>query len=178
MKQGTPLRIAVACIGAASLIIYFLGWVVSPALVLERKLYVRASPDEVFDFLRDFSNFPRFMSYVHDVRINDRGGLHWEVAGPGGIRLGWDADVDHLIQNQVIGWRSGKGSIIRNRGLIRLTEQRDGGTVISIELSYAPPAGAVGYAAIRILGFDPKTRIDGDLAVLRTLIEQRATRSA
>ena len=48
------------------------------------------------------------------------------------------------------------------------------GTRLDIELSYAPPMGALGYAVAHFLGFDPRSKIDEDLLVMKSLIEHNS----
>lgn len=185
-----PLRSAVAYLGTASAIraitnrpvTEWVGWLLNPAMHLSRTILVRAPVEDVYDFLRDFSNFPKFMSYVRSVELNDQGGLRWTLAAPGNLRVSWNSVLGALVRNQSLSWKSLPGSIIRNFGRIDLAERPGEGTWVRVQLTYAPPAGALGYAAVHLLGFDPKTRIDDDLEILKTLIEstsaQRGSRES
>jgi hypothetical protein len=47
----------------------------------------------------------------------------------------------------------------------------DGGTRVSVELSYIPPAGAFGHAVAAIFGADPKSEMDADLLRMKSMIE-------
>jgi uncharacterized membrane protein len=126
--------------------------------------------DQVYGFWKDFSNFPKFMSYIRDVHVNEIGGLEWIAEGPRGVPVKWDAVVGAMTENQLISWKSSHNSLIANEGRISFSED-SGGTRLGIELTYAPPAGALGYAVVRLLGFDPRQKIDQDLEVMRRLIE-------
>jgi uncharacterized membrane protein len=147
------------------------GSIANPTMTLERTLHLDAAVDDVYDFLRDFRNYARFMSFVGSVEINETGGIRWTLSGPGSLRLSWDATVQALIPNQLIAWKSSSGSPIHSAGAIRLEPGSAGGTEVFVELSYAPPAGAIGFALASAIGFDPKARIDEDLEVLKLLIE-------
>jgi uncharacterized membrane protein len=126
----------------------------------------------VYDFWKDFSNYPKFMSYIQDVHVNEKGGLEWTAVGPRRVAVKWDAVVGAMTENQLITWRSSPTSLIANEGRISMTEQA-AGTRLNIELTYALPAGALAHLMVRALGFDPRQRIDQDLEVMRKLIEEQ-----
>jgi uncharacterized membrane protein len=42
---------------------------------------------------------------------------------------------------------------------------------VDVRMSYNPPAGAVGHALARLLGSDPKSAMDEDLARVKTTLE-------
>lgn len=145
------------------------GTVILPVLRMKRSLYVAAPIEFVYDFLKDFSNYPKFMSFIREVSVDDVGTLTWIAQAPGGTQIHWRTTVQALQQNQRIAWKSIPGSLIATEGIIQMAPTHFG-TQLHIQLSYAPPAGAFGYAIAHLLGFDPKSRIDGDLKLLNHLI--------
>ncbi len=149
-----------------------IGWLANPSVRLKRKIRVNAPVDDVYDFLSHFSNYPRFMSYIKNVEVNDLGGLRWTMIGPAGVPIHWNTSLGKMIDNQAISWKSSINSVIRNSGDIQLVDLPGEGAEIRVELTYAPPVGALGYAAVHFLGFDPKEKIDEDLQVLKALIEK------
>ena len=140
---------------------------------LQRTIDLDVPIDVAFDFWKDFSNYSRFMSYVQEVKVNEKQGFTWTVMGPAGIPIHWDAQLSELIPNQLIAWTSLPRAFILNSGHI-FFRSRDQGTKtrIDVTLNYEVPAGILGQEVIRALGFDPKTRIDGDLLIMKTLMEQ------
>ncbi len=44
-------------------------------------------------------------------------------------------------------------------------------------MRYCPPAGVIGHAIARLLGSDPRTRLDEDLVRLKALLESGRTRA-
>lgn len=107
-----------------------------------------------------YENFPRFMSGVREVRDHGDGRSHWVVEGPLGAPVTWEAEITRYVPSQVLAWKSLPGSGIRNAGVIRFAPSAEGGTQVDILLSYDPPAGALGHVAARLLGADPKSRIE------------------
>ena len=134
-----------------------------PTIQLRRTVYVNAPVETVFKFWRTFSNFPKFMSYVEDVTVNDRQGFTWSIKGPAGGTVRWDATVKALIPIQLISWQSTPGALISNSGKIQFKFLSQNKTEIKVTLTYSPRAGALGYGVIWLLGFDPRSRIDADL---------------
>lgn len=177
--RGTP-RKALGLFGVSSLIralsnlhvTDLIGWLANPSVRLRRTIRVKAPIDDVYNFLIHFDNYPRFMSYVQKVEINNEGGLRWTVKGPAGVLFHWNTSLGSIIKNQAISWKSSINSLIRNSGNIQLKDLPGEGTEIQIELVYAPPVGALGYAVVHFLGFDPKDKIDEDLQVLKAIVEE------
>ncbi|MBC7690530.1 MAG: SRPBCC family protein [Methylotenera sp.] len=150
------------------------GLIANPVIRLNRTIILNSSIDGAFSFLRDFSNYPKFMSHISEVRLNDRGGLRWTAKGVGHASVHWDTFVVGLLENQLISWKSATGAVVQSTGSFQLSQISDGRTRIQVQLSYAPPGGALGYATVHFLGFDPRLRMDEDLQILKKLIEQKA----
>jgi uncharacterized membrane protein len=141
------------------------------AVHVQKTININAPRDEVFAFLTDYENWPRFMTNVHEVRESAAGQQHWVVEGPAGKKVEWDAEVTRLVQNELVSWKSVGGSAIRHAGTLRVDENDDGTTRVHIQMSYNPPAGAAGHALAVLLRADPKRQLDEDLARLKTTIE-------
>jgi uncharacterized membrane protein len=77
---------------------------------------------------------------------------------PAAILFQWNTSLGRMIRNQAISGKSSVNSIIQNSGDIQLKDLPGEGTEIQLELTYAPPVGALGYAVVHYLGFDPKER--------------------
>jgi uncharacterized membrane protein len=140
------------------------------AVELQKTINIDAPVEQVYEFWKDFQNFPRFMSNVREVRTSN-GRSHWVVAGPAGVDVEWDAHITKEIPNQLLAWKSENGSTIESAGLVRFMRNEAEGTSIEIKLSYNPPAGAVGHGIVKMLGVDPKAQMDEDLMRMKTLIE-------
>ncbi|MGK5083208.1 SRPBCC family protein [Bdellovibrionota bacterium FG-1] len=148
-----------------------IGSLILPVIQMKRTLSVSTNVEEAYSFWSQFKNYPRFMSFIRDVQINDSGVLRWAAKAPGGAQVHWETSVFDLIPNQRIAWKSIPGSLIATEGSVQFESIETGGTRLHIELSYAPPAGALGYLVARLLGFDPRDRIDQDLEVMKLLLQ-------
>jgi uncharacterized membrane protein len=136
---------------------------------VQKTITVHAPVERVFALWSRFDEFPKFMSHVRDVRVaGDRS--HWEVEGPPGVPLRFDAEITHREPNRMIAWRTIPGHAIDHEGVVRF----DGNgelTRVHLQMSYRPPAGMLGHAVARLLGWDPKHRINDDLVRMKSLLE-------
>ena len=152
----------------------WLGGVILPVLDLNQEVEVGAAAEEVFDFWGDFSNYSRFMSYIEKVQVTDQGFLRWTSVGPGGLELSWDTELTRLVPGQEVAWKSVPGSLIVTEGAVRITAIGPTRSKAHVTLRYAPPAGALGYAALRRFGFDLSSRFQEDLRLMRMLVERQS----
>ncbi|MDQ3944311.1 MAG: BON domain-containing protein, partial [Actinomycetota bacterium] len=130
------------------------------AIDVHKTIVVRAPLEQVWEFWDGFERFPRFMTHVRDVTVGADGTSHWVVDGPAGTALRWDAQVTERIPNQVFAWKTCPGQAIQHSGIVRFEPVGSDTTRISIPRSYNPIAGAAGHTVARVLGADPKRRLD------------------
>jgi uncharacterized membrane protein len=140
---------------------------------LRKALVVQAPIGRVFEFWTDVANYPRFMEHVVEVRPSERepDRTHWVVRGPAGIPVSWDAEVTRCVPNSIFAWKTMPGSAIEHAGTILFEEVGKDTTRVHVHMLYHPPAGAFGHAVATLLGGDPKSRMDDDLARFKALIE-------
>ena len=138
---------------------------------LEKTIRIDASPEDVYELWSNYENFPRFMSHVVEVRDTGRRRSHWVVQGPAGSQFEWDAVLTEQSKGKRLAWRSEPGAQIANEGAITFEPHR-GGTLVTVRLSYTPPAGIVGHGLAVLLGSDPKRQMDDDLARMKHFVER------
>lgn len=143
---------------------------------VRKTINVSAPVEKVYEFWCNYENFPRFMSHLKEVRETEPGRSHWVARGPAGATVEWDAEITQVIPQKLLAWKSVPGSAIENAGTIRFDSNGSGGTRLTIQLSYKPPAGAVGHAVAKLFGSDPKQAMDEDLIRLKSLLEVGKTR--
>jgi uncharacterized membrane protein len=137
---------------------------------VHKTLRVNAPVDQVFQLMARYENFPLFMRNVRHVRAHPDGRSHWIVGGPAGVSVEWDAMTTRREPNRLLAWRTVSNAAVRHAGNIRF-EPKNGGTRLEIQLSYQPPAGALGHVVARLFGADPKTELDEDLLRLKSFLE-------
>jgi uncharacterized membrane protein len=159
--------------GGGSVVSNLLGSGRGKRIEVEKSIRVDASPDEVYDMWTHYENFPRFMSHVVEVRDIGKRRSHWTVQGPAGTQFEFDSVLTEQTRNRRLAWRSEPGAQIPNSGSVEFEPHR-GGTLVTVRLSYSPPAGALGHAVASLFGSDPKGQMNDDLARMKQYIERGA----
>ena len=131
---------------------------------LRTTLQIDRPVHEVFEFCRDFENFPRVVQSLRRITDYQDGRSRWEVISPSGDVLSWDSQVTKYVPNVVIAWRSVPGSVVDCNGLIRFSPSARGGTRLRIEVDYDPCHTGISDA-VRALFDVPRTeQLEADLA--------------
>ncbi len=137
---------------------------------LQKTIHIAASPETVFDAWSDYENFPYFMSNVKEVRDLGNGRSHWVVSGPAGTQIEWTAVLTESVRPALLSWNSEPDATIQHAGTVRFEPVGDG-TLVSVQMSYSPPAGAIGRAAASIFNGSPKRQLDEDLMRMKAFVE-------
>ncbi|HMB25098.1 MAG TPA: SRPBCC family protein, partial [Anaerolineales bacterium] len=144
---------------------------------VNKTITVFAPIDEVYRFWRNFENFALFMNHVEEISVmNDIS--TWKVKGPVDSSYELKARVTQDIPNELIAWETLPDSEIHSAGFVRFEENRDGSTRVSVQMSYVPPAGAVGHAVAQLFGVDPRQAMHEDLLRFKSLLEEGKTSSS
>jgi len=141
------------------------------AVDIQKTIEIAAPVEQVFAFWNNNENFPRFMKNVRKVENLEEGRSRWTMAGPIGLSIEWEAAITDKRTNELLAWRSMPGAIIEHAGAVRFRPTPQGGTEIEVNLSYNPPAGALGRLAANLFGSDPRTELGEELARMKSLIE-------
>lgn len=126
--------------------------------------------DEVYRFWRNFENFPLFMNHVKEIMVQGDVST-WKVAGPAGVPIEFQSRITQDVPNDVIAWETLPDSQVHHSGMVRFDPNRDGSTRVTVQMTYVPPAGAVGHAVAQLFGVDPRQAMNDDLMRLKTLLE-------
>ena len=140
---------------------------------IEKSIRVAAPASKVYEFWRNFENFPQFMSNVEQVRVlggNDRLS-HWKLKGPLGTSAEFDAELTKDEPNKMIGWNS-TGGQMETTGAVTFAETDDNTDVHVVMQWTDPPGGAVGEAASKMLQ-NPEKMLEEDLQRFKDIVEGR-----
>jgi uncharacterized membrane protein len=140
------------------------------AIELQKSIHIAAAPEAVFDRWSRYENFPHFMSNVIEVQDRGEGRSHWTVSGPAGIRIEWNASLTASERPRVLAWKTDPNSAVDHAGAIHF-EPTDGGTRVTVRMSYIPPAGALGHAIASLFNGDPERQMEEDLLHMKEFIE-------
>lgn len=139
---------------------------------VSKVIIINKSPEEVYQYWRNFENLPSFMTHLDSVRGSNNGRTHWRAKGPAGAVVEWDAETVVDEPNSKIAWRSVPGSDIENSGSVRFERAAgDRGTLVRVDLGYIPPGGTLSPTFAKLLGSDPEQQLAGDLRALKQVLE-------
>lgn len=139
---------------------------------IERVTTINKPVHEVYEFWRQFQNFPRFMRHIESVEVLGDRRSRWRAKAPAGRTVEWEAEILEDRQDEWIAWRSLPGSQIENSGSVRFAPAPGGrGTEVRVQLQYSPPAGRFGRGIAWLFGEEPEQQIHEDLRRFKQLME-------
>ncbi len=141
-------------------------------VLVKKSFTVNRTPDDCYDFWRDFQNLPRFMTHLNSVQVIDARRSRWEAKAPLGKSVTWEAEIINERPNELIAWRSVEGSEIDNAGSVQFRLASGGrGTEVTVELNYEPPGGTLGRNLAWLLGEEPEIQVREDLRQFKQIME-------
>lgn len=139
---------------------------------IEQEVTVARSPADLYQFWRNVENLPRVMRHLQTVTAITPTRSHWVARAPAGMSVTWEAEIINDIENERIGWRSMEGSDIPNAGSVQFVSAPAGSsTVVTVNLKYDLPMGALGTAVAKLFGTDPEQTVAQDLRRFKALME-------
>jgi uncharacterized membrane protein len=136
-----------------------------------KSMLVNRSPADVYQFWRNFENFPQFMRHLESVTKRDDKVSHWRAKAPLGMSVEWDAEMTSDVENERIGWKSLERSDIPNSGVVEFRPTADRGTHVRVTIIYEAPGGKVGESLAKLFGEEPNLQIADDLRRFKQLME-------
>jgi uncharacterized membrane protein len=154
---------------------HFSKYVSVPAgegLKVDKAITINCPVAMVYGFWSRLENLPRFMRHLESVIVQDEMHSHWVAKAMDGKTLEWDAELIEKRENEMISWRSGPGADVDNAGSVWFTPVPGGqGTLVRVELKYAPPGGKAAALVARIFGRDAEKEIEENLERLKVFLE-------
>ena len=92
--------------------------------------------EAVFNFCRDFENYPRFVGSLRSVQDFGNGRSKWCASTPSGDTVEWNAVTTKYVPNRVFAWETLAGSPVEATGLFRFKPEGEGRTCVQIVLTY------------------------------------------
>jgi uncharacterized membrane protein len=128
-----------------------------------RSIIIQRPREELYEHWRNLENLADIMSHVKSVSVIDDRTSHWEVTGPAGTSLEWDAEIINDRENELIAWQSLPGAVIPNAGSVWFEEATGGGTRLKVAMEVAAPAGELGVLVAGLFGESPERQLADDL---------------
>jgi uncharacterized membrane protein len=140
--------------------------------LIGRTVTINRSPQDLYEFWRDFRNLPLFMDNIESVQLLDPTRSHWKVKAPADTSVEWDSVITEDLPGEVIAWRSVGDASIENSGRIEFKPTSNGrGTQVTVTIVYDPPAGAVGKVIAKLFQREPNIQARRDLRRFKQLME-------
>jgi uncharacterized membrane protein len=144
----------------------------SGGIHVQKSLTVNRSAEDCYTFWRDFTNLPRFMTHVESVQPRGDRSSHWVAKAPLGARVEWDAEIVDDRPGERISWRSLPGSDVQHSGTVRfIPAPGNRGTIVRVQMRYAPPGGMVAALAAKLFGEEPRQQIPQELRRFKAILE-------
>ena len=136
-----------------------------------KTITVNGDLPSIYNIWANFESFPYFMKYVNKITKTGPKTSHWEVAGPLGVNLEWEAETTRLDPNQRIArnTKDHDGSVTTS-GDVVFAELPENQTRITVTMNYAVPGGKVGEAIAQIFS-NPEARLEEDLRNFKAYAE-------
>jgi uncharacterized membrane protein len=140
--------------------------------VVSRSITVGRPVNEVYAYWKDFANFPAFMHHVESVESLGDGRSRWRVTGPAGTSATWVSEIADDRDNELIAWQTVGESDLYHTGKVTFrAAPRGEGTIVSVEMQYAPPGGRIGAALLKLFRKEPGQQVIDDLRRFKQLME-------
>jgi uncharacterized membrane protein len=137
---------------------------------IRKSVTINRSPQELYQFWRNFENLPKFMRHLQGVSTLGPRRSHWVTAGPR-RNYSWDAEIIQERENELIAWRSLPSSDVETEGRVEFKSSGERGTEVFVNLTYRPPAGGLGETIALLFGRHPEQQIREDLRRFKELME-------
>jgi uncharacterized membrane protein len=133
---------------------------------------------KAYAWWRGLTNLPSVMPDVRSVEATGPGQTRWNVSGPLGSIVSWDARIVEDVPNVRIAWATDPrgDNDVTTSGAVRF-DDHGSTTGVEVSLAFDPPAGMVGEAVAKLLA-DPQDKVERALEAFKETIEQGATSGA
>ena len=134
-----------------------------------KTITVNAPISQVFNYWKNFENFPRFMENIESIQTIGLDETKWQAKGPLGTAVEWDAKTTYIEENKKIAWKS-TGGQIETHGAVTFKEAGPSTTEVTVGLEYNPVGGALGEAVAKLFS-DPESKLEEDLNRFKQVAE-------
>jgi uncharacterized membrane protein len=136
---------------------------------ITKSIIVSGETPALYDTLRDFQNYPRFMEQVTAVTPEGPDTNHWVMEGPLNTRLEWTTKTTRLEPNKRIAWKTIEGDL-KTSGQITFTELPQGQAEVTVTFQTIPPNDLIEKVATSLF-VDNEAQLEKDLRNFKAYIE-------
>lgn len=140
-------------------------------ITLTSHVTINRSPEDIYQYWRNFQNLPRVMSFIERVEPREGNIYHWVAKGPVGPTIEWDAEVVDDDPGELLAWRSIEGSDLHTWGTVVFSPREgDRGTEVAVTFHFCPPGPITGTLAKFMSGLE-NAILDKNLRKLKSQLE-------
>lgn len=140
--------------------------------VVGRTVLINKPRAELFAYWRNFSNLPAFMDNLERVEALGEGKFNWVIKAPLDQKVSVITEIASEVEDQSIAWQSTAESEIKTNGKVEFADAPSGrGTIVTLEIAYQPPAGAVGRIIAKLFAREPNIQARQELKRFKMLME-------
>lgn len=140
--------------------------------LIGRSQTINRPRQEIYERWRDFTRFPEFMDNVRSVETIGGKQSRWTIEAPAGHTVELVTEITHDVPGERIAWKSTAESQIDTAGEVLFRDSAPGrGTVVTLIMTYSPPAGAIGKLAAKLFRREPAIQSRLDLRRFKQLLE-------
>lgn len=113
------------------------------------------------------------MENIENVQLTGKEGRAvWTIRAPAGQSVEIETEVVQERKNELIAWRSVKGSEIETEGRVKFRDApANRGTWVEAIVAYKPPGGTIGKMIAKLFAREPKIQARRDLKRLKMFME-------
>ena len=139
---------------------------------IHASITVNRPAQELYDLWHRLEDQPKFVVGLESVEILDETRSHWVARVWGGRTLEWDSEITADVPGSRLAWRALPGSDLPHRGSVEFHPATGGrGTVVAVEVEYAPPGGRLLTRVAELAGQGPRAIWQKSLARFKAWAE-------
>jgi uncharacterized membrane protein len=139
-----------------------------------KTIIVKADVKEVYKAWSNFENFPMFMKNIKSVEKINTKTSQWEMKGPLGSKVKWEAETTEMDPDRRIAWNTkdnDEGNLTTS-GQVSFLPLPSNETQITATVHYKSRAGMPGEIIGKLFG-NPEHKLEEDLRNFKEYIEAR-----
>jgi uncharacterized membrane protein len=140
--------------------------------VVQRSITIGKPADELYRAWRDPAHLSAIMGHFARVERDAGGSDRWTIRLPGGREVAWTTRTIEDTPNERIVWQSEQGAQVAHRAVVEFKPAgADRGTVVTLQLSFDSPTGALAVLVQKWLSALPKALEESVLRRCKSLCE-------
>jgi len=136
----------------------------------EGRITIKRPVEKVFEFYRDFKNFPRFLGDVVAVDESGPATSRWTIDGPLGIQAHWTIRLTEERRNELIRYETVSSPVLKTSWEVYFATGSAASETDVREVMKAP-LGRLGRAALALIGKFPTEEQSSNLRRLKEVLE-------